>query len=95
VPHIRFHGLRHTHGTLMALSGINPKVIAERMGHSSVAFFLDTYGHVLPGMQPDAAEQLADLVLGPDGTEATTAEDDHEDDRDTVDEHPDEDGDAA
>ncbi|MGH3441238.1 MAG: hypothetical protein ACRDUY_04185 [Nitriliruptorales bacterium] len=41
------------------------------MGHSSVAFFLDTYGHVLPGMDPDAAEHLADIVLGKeDGAES-------------------------
>jgi hypothetical protein len=47
-------------------SGVNPKVVSERLGHGSVAFTLDTYAHIMPGMQPEAAEQFADLVLGPD-----------------------------
>jgi hypothetical protein len=38
-------------------------VVSERLGHSSVAFTLDTYAHVMPGMQPDAAEQFMDAVF--------------------------------
>lgn len=43
VPKIRFHDLRHTHATLLLRAGVNPKVVSERLGHSSVAFTLDTY----------------------------------------------------
>ena len=46
------------------MAGVNPKVVSERLGHSSVAFTLDTYAHVMPGMQPDAAKLFMDLVLG-------------------------------
>lgn len=61
---IRFHDLRHTHATLLLQAGVNPKVVSERLGHSSAAFTLDTYAHVMPGMQPEAAEQFSDLVWG-------------------------------
>ncbi|MEO2107153.1 MAG: site-specific integrase [Actinomycetota bacterium] len=62
VPIVRFHDLRHTHASLLLQSRVNPKVVSERLGHSSVAFTLDTYAHVLPGMQADAATQLRALV---------------------------------
>ena len=45
-------------------SGINPKVASERIGHASVAFTLAVYSHVLPGVDRDAAEQMAALMLG-------------------------------
>jgi hypothetical protein len=48
-------------------AGVNPKVVSERLGHSSVAFTLDTYAHVMPGMQPDAAELFIRLVFDGDG----------------------------
>jgi integrase len=65
VPAIRLHDIRHTHATLLLAAGVNPKVVSERLGHSSVAFTLDTYAHVMPGMQPEAAEQFMGLVFGP------------------------------
>jgi len=43
---------------------VNPKVVSERLGHHSVAFTLDTYAHVLPGMQAEAAQDFDDLVFG-------------------------------
>ena len=66
VRRIRFHDVRHTHATLLLRAGVNAKVVSERLGHSSVAFTLDTYAHVLPGMQPEAAQMFMDLVLGDD-----------------------------
>ena len=39
VPHLRFHDLRHTNATLMLKSGMHPKVVSERLGHASVAFY--------------------------------------------------------
>lgn len=62
VPRIRFHDVRHTHATLLLRAGVSPKVVSERLGHASVAFTLDTYAHVMPGMQPEAAEMFAALV---------------------------------
>ena len=62
LPHIRFHDLRHTHATLMLKQGIHPKIVSERLGHASVAITLDTYSHVLPGLQEVAAERF-DMLL--------------------------------
>jgi integrase len=59
LPTIRLHDLRHTMATLMLAAGEHPKVVAERLGHSTVNLTLDTYSHVLPGLQEAAAERLA------------------------------------
>jgi integrase len=64
LPVIRFHDLRHTHASLMLRSGVHPKVVQERLGHSSIAITLDIYSHVAPGMQEAAAAQLGALVFG-------------------------------
>ena len=61
---IRFHDLRHTHATLLLSQGVHPKVVQERLGHASVTLTLDTYSHVTPSLQADAAVQL-DAALGP------------------------------
>jgi integrase len=58
----RFHDLRHTHATHLLIAGVHPKVVSEQLGHSSVAITLDTYSHMLPGMQEDAA-RLLDAML--------------------------------
>lgn len=55
-PGITFHSLRHTHATWLLLSGADPKVVSERLGHADVATTLRIYGHVLPGRDGQAAE---------------------------------------
>lgn len=65
LPRIRLHDLRHTHATLLLKEGVPPKVVSERLGHSSVAFTMQVYQHVLPGMQADAAATFGELVFGP------------------------------
>jgi len=55
---VRLHDLRHTHATLMLQQGIHPKIVSERLGHSTVAITLDTYSHVLPGLQEAAAQRF-------------------------------------
>jgi len=59
---IRFHDLRHTAATLLLAAGVHPKVVQERLGHASVALTLDTYSHVLPSMQRDAADRLEEIL---------------------------------
>jgi integrase len=61
---IRLHDLRHTHATHMLAAGVHPKVVQERLGHSSITITLDLYSHVTPGMQRDAAAKVADAVDG-------------------------------
>ncbi len=55
LPRIRFHELRHTCATLLLKQGVNPKIVSELLGHSSVSLTLDLYSHVLPDMQEGAA----------------------------------------
>jgi integrase len=62
---LRFHDLRHTSATLMLSAGVHPKVVSERLGHSGVAITLDTYSHVLPGLQEEAANLLDAFLAGP------------------------------
>ena len=62
LPHLTFHGLRHAHATLALTAGINPKIVSERLGHSSVAVTMDIYSHVLPGMQEEAALAVENLL---------------------------------
>lgn len=59
---MRVHDRRHAHATLMLGQGVHPKVVSVRLGHASLNITLDTYSHVLPGLQAAAAEAL-DTVL--------------------------------
>lgn len=63
VPRIRLHDLRHTHATLALQAGIHPKIVSERLGHSTISFTLDVYSHAVPHMQKEAAERIGDLVF--------------------------------
>lgn len=56
-----FHGLRHTHATLLLKQGVNPKIVQERLGHSSIKVTMDTYSHVLPDMQQQAVDALSKI----------------------------------
>lgn len=57
LPNIRFHDLRHYHATYLLTQNVHPRVVQERLGHSSVTLTLSTYSHVLPGLQEEAAEK--------------------------------------
>jgi integrase len=63
LPSIRFHDLRHTHATLLLMQGVNVKVVSERLGHSKVDMTMDTYQHVMPQMQEDAALKLENALF--------------------------------
>lgn len=65
LPAIRLYDLRHTAATISLAAGVSPKVISEQLGHSSVAFTLDVYSHVLPHMQDAAAEKVQALLISP------------------------------
>jgi integrase len=62
VQRIRLHDIRHTHGTLLIKAGVPIKVVSERLGHGNPAFTIDTYQHVLPGMQAEAARVFETLM---------------------------------
>jgi len=62
LPSIRIHDLRHSCATLMLAQGVSPRVVMETLGHSQISLTLNTYSHVLPAMQDDAASKM-DLIL--------------------------------
>lgn len=58
LPRIRFHDLRHTAATLLLSQGVDPRTIMETLGHSQISLTLNTYSHVMPALQIDAAAKL-------------------------------------
>lgn len=62
IPYIRFHDLRHTYATMLLTADVNPKVVSELMGHSTVSMTLNTYSHVLPSLKEDAIGKLENLI---------------------------------
>lgn len=55
IEHVRFHDLRHSAASFMLRAGIHPKIAQERLGHSTIRLTLDTYSHLLPDSQNEAA----------------------------------------
>ena len=72
LPRITLHGLRHTWATLALERGIHPKVVQERLGHSTIAITLGIYSHVSPTLHDEAAQLVADLVLSSPGPRGKT-----------------------
>jgi integrase len=64
VKRLRFHDLRHTHAAHLIAAGRDPLVISKRLGHASVSFTYDKYGHLMPKADSDAATAVAALVDG-------------------------------
>ncbi|MGE7274681.1 tyrosine-type recombinase/integrase [Brevibacillus panacihumi] len=64
VTPINFHSIRHTHASLMLKQGVHPKVVSERLGHSNISITLDTYSHVIPGLQQAAIDHFDDVLFG-------------------------------
>jgi integrase len=58
---MRFHDLRHSAATILLVAGVHPKVVQERMGHSSILITMDIYSHVLPSMQQEVADKIDDI----------------------------------
>lgn len=62
LPQLRLYDLRHSCATLLLIEEENPKVVSERLGHSTIVLTLDTYSHVLPTMQEKATAKLEKLL---------------------------------
>ncbi len=65
---IRLYDLRHSCATLLLSANENPKVVSERLGHSTIVLTLDVYSHVLPSMQQAASEKLEQILFSKVGT---------------------------
>jgi integrase len=62
LPHVTFHGLRHTHITHLLRSSVPVHVVSARAGHANPTVTLNIYAHLLPGQQEGAAA-VFDLAL--------------------------------
>lgn len=62
LPAMRFHDLRHSAATLLLSLGTHPKIVQEILGHSQISVTMDTYSHILPGLQEEAAAKLNALL---------------------------------
>jgi integrase len=51
----------------MFKQGVHPKIVQERLGHSSIQITLDTYSHILPGLQEAAAKRFDEIMEGKQG----------------------------
>lgn len=58
----RLHDARHSHASLMLKAGVHPRIVQERLGHSTISVTLDTYSHVSPGLQEAAAKRFDDAL---------------------------------
>lgn len=68
MPLATYHDLRHTHAAMLIRMGIQPKVIQERLGHSSIKMTMDLYGYLMPGLQESVADALdTDFQMGTSG----------------------------
>lgn len=56
-----FHNLRHGHATYLLINNVHPKIVQERLGHSNINITLDTYSHLIPGLQSVAVEATEKL----------------------------------
>jgi integrase len=70
LPVIRLHDVRHSYATAALAAGIPAKIVSERLGHANVQITLDTYSHVIPGLDEQAAATVARLIL--EGSETTS-----------------------
>src|SRR5215210_4846489 len=70
---IRLYDLRHSCATLLLIAEENPKVVSERLGHSTIVLTLDTCSHVLPTMQQQATARLEKLLYNKGGKKQNTA----------------------
>ena len=69
---IHLHSARHSHASLLLRQGVHPKVVQERLGHSSIQVTLDTYSHVAPGLQEAAAKGFDDFLHTRENAKQTT-----------------------
>ncbi len=62
LPHLRFHDLRHACASLLLAQGVHPRVVMEILGHSQISLTMNTYSHVIPALQRDAAERMGAIL---------------------------------
>ena len=69
LPKIKFHSLRHHHVSVLIKMGVDINTIKQRLGHSTIKTTIDTYGHLLPGQDAEAALKYGHAIYGKDTEE--------------------------
>ena len=64
LPRVRLHDLRHTAALLLLTQGVSPRVVMETLGHSQISLTMNTYTHVVPELQRDAADRMDSALRG-------------------------------
>ncbi len=59
---ISFHGLRHSHATILLMAGVPVPIVSERLGHSKYSTTFDEYAHAIPSMQTEAARVFDEIM---------------------------------
>jgi integrase len=62
IRRVRFHDLRHSCATLLLVQGVSPRVVMEVLGHSEIALTMNTYSHVVPELQQEAAHRMQAIL---------------------------------
>ena len=62
LPPLRIKDLRHVHASIMLSEGVHPRVVQEQLGHASITLTLDTYSHVMPGIQAEAVQRVGRVL---------------------------------
>ena len=62
LSNFNFKSLRHTHATYMLQAGVHPKIVQERLGHSSIEVTLNIYSHVIPSLQKTAVAEFENYL---------------------------------
>jgi integrase len=65
VPRVRLHDLRHLHASIAIKNGADPKLLADRLGHSRASFTMDRYTHLFESQRADGAVSLLDFLPPP------------------------------
>jgi integrase len=68
LPRMRFHDARHTCATLLLAQGVQPRVVMETLGHSQISLTMNTYAHVIPELQREAADRMEAVLAGDETT---------------------------
>jgi len=64
LPYRRFYDLRHSCATLLLMQGVHPRVVMEILGHSQISLTMNTYSHVVPTLQKEAASRMDEVLSG-------------------------------
>ena len=62
LPHLQFHGLRHTNGTLMIAGDIDIAAVSEHLGHANVAITGSTYAHTIRRKRKEGVAKTAEWL---------------------------------